>query len=199
MTTTAGHKRRWSARIGTMIRRTSKSHRAISFDRDAEFVPRSNRNESRNLTPPHLALDIYPTLSGTLCTIAESPLREAEATQSSTGLLTGRQIYELNTLSSESLTSQATTNSPELGTSPISQTREMSIISPSTSQDLPYHEPQASEKNETEVSGSESADEVSTASFYEMTQSNIIHHLPSNSSLSATSECQLPLDLAHYE
>ena len=48
------------------------------------------------------------------------------------------------------------TDLPELGTSPVSQIGKMSIISPSTSQDLPYHEPQASKKNE--VFGSESAD-----------------------------------------
>lgn len=213
MTPTAGHKRRWSSRIrlGTIIRRTSlKSHRlsdSISFDQDAEFIPRSRDESGKRF--PHVALDIQPTrttLSGTpLCTIAESPLREAEATQSvarlsSCGPLA---VDEINTPSSESFTSQAVSElSNKPGPSSISRVGEMPATSPSTNQDLHYNEPQArgpsqtdtKDQDEAEASRSESTNEVSAASFYEMAHSNSV---PSHSS--SSSRCQLPHDLGHIE
>jgi hypothetical protein len=201
-----------------------KSHRlghsdSISFDRDAEFIP-CNWDESGKRFP-QVALDIQPTmLSGgsfKLCTIAESPLREAEATQSVTRLFSGRQVDELNPPSSDSFTSQAVTDSPKPGPSPISRIGEIpTSISPSTDQDPLHNQSQArglpqsdfpegpvittETKNEAEVPRSEPTNEVeSTASFYEMAHSNSRHHVPSNSSPSTTSSRQLPLDLGHIE
>lgn len=223
--TTTRRKRRWSSRIGTIIRRMGKFHRlrhsdSISFDRDAEFIPRDWDESGKRF--PHAALDIQPTmLSGgsfKLCTIAESPLREAEATQSVTCLLPGRQLDEPNTASSESFTSQAVTDSPpKPGPSPISRIGEIpTSISPSTDQDPPHNQLQARDlpqsdfpegpvitmeaKNEAEVPRSEATNEVeSTASFYEMVHSNSRRHVLSNSSPSTTSSRQLPLDRGHIE
>ncbi|KAF8801465.1 hypothetical protein BYT27DRAFT_6794225 [Phlegmacium glaucopus] len=53
------------------------------------------------------------------------------------------------------------------------------------------------ETQEAQVPRSESTDEVSTASFYEMMHCNSIHHAPSKSSLSTTSRDHLPLDFGH--
>jgi len=208
------HKRRWSSRIGTIIRRTSKSHRlshssSISFDQDVEFVPRNCDDSGKTL--PHVALDIQPMLS-TLCSIAESPLREAEATQSVPSLCSGGPFY-VDTPSSVSLAPQVVTDSP----SPV-PLRDISIIPPSpsesTSQDPIDNEPRPSQlhftegltltsedEHQAEVPRSKSTDEVSTASFYEMTHCNSVHHdhVPSKSSPSTTSRCQLPLDLGHVE
>lgn len=201
--TPTSQKRRlgWPSRIGTVIRRTNKSHRlghSIPFDQDAEFVPRSCDGGGK--TMPQVTLDI-PPIHSTLCTIAESPLREAEATQPA-GSWSGGPVYAS---SSESLTSQNATDSSKPTPSSI---RRISFIPPPTNQDIVYNElqaqlgstkaPSASTEDERQAEvphATESIHEESTASFYEMTHCNSMCHVPSNSNLSSISRCHLPLDL----